>query len=270
MVPVVQVVATPLGVPVPVVGLIVPLTGLPVPLTGIMEADDHYGMMTIHRGMEAEIRHGVEVEGGVEAIPPPLVLPPVSPSPRSLLLLNLLILGAWLHMLPSFPTPIPPKNLPRRSLAVQVTLVVATLGVLVAGVMMDTLGMVVIGGPMDMMALGVMMVIMEKLGRLLGLRIIHTWILPLLKVVIMEVGLLLRRLLLFWLLSVLLALRRRRYVKNCLVEHATTSILHVEDVPSSFSRQLTTNLFTTILNSSPPEIQQGWVPISAWKREACC
>merc|ERR1719183_2970736 len=73
--------------------------------------------------------------------------------------------------------------------------------------MMD--GMVVIGGPMDMMALGVMMV-MEILGRLLGLRIVHTWILPLLKVVIMEVGLLLRRLLLFWLLSVLLALRRRR------------------------------------------------------------
>ena len=93
---------------------------------------------------------------------------------------------------------------------------VATLGVLVAGVMMDTLGMVVIGGPMDMMELGVMMV-MEKLGRLLGLRIVHTWILPSLKVVIMEVGHLLRRLLLFWLLSVLLALRRRRYVKNCLV-----------------------------------------------------
>ena len=233
----VQVVATPLGVQVPVVPL-----GLIVPLPGV--ADDHYGMMTIHRGMEV-IHHGVEVEGGVEAIPPPLVvLPPVSPSlSRSLILNLLLILGAWLHMLQSSPTPIPPKNLPRRSLAVQATLVVVTLGVLVAGVMMDTLGMVVIGGPMDMMALGVMMVIMEKLGRLLGLRIVHTWILPLWKVVIMEVGLLLRLLLLFWLLSVQLALRRRRYVKNCLVEHATTSILHVEDVPSSFSRHLTTNLF---------------------------
>ena len=134
----VQVVATPLGVPVQVVGLMVPLTGLPVPLTGIMEADDHYGMMTSHRGMEV-IRHGiVEVEGGVEAIPPPQVLPPVSPSPRSLLLL--LILGARLHMLPSSPA-----HTPRRRSLVQATLVVATLGVLVAGVMMDTLGMVVIG-----------------------------------------------------------------------------------------------------------------------------
>ena len=155
VVPVVQVVATPLGVQVPVVPL-----GLMVPLTGIMEADDHYGMMTIHRGMEVEIRLGVEVEGGVEAIPPPLV---VLPPRRSLLLLNILsILGARLHM-PSLS--IPPS--PRRSLVVQATLVVVTLGVLVAGVMMDgmvVIGVVVIAG--NLVHITITMIILRKATRL--------------------------------------------------------------------------------------------------------
>jgi len=217
VVPVVQVVATPLGVQVPVVPL-----GLMVPLTGIMEADDHYGMMTIHRGMEVEIRLGVEVEGGVEAIPPPLV---VLPPRRSLLLLNLLsILVARLHM-PSLS--IPPS--PRRSLVVQATLVVATLGVLVAGVMMDgmvVIGVVVIAG--NLVHITITMIILRKATRLS-----------------------VRRFLLL-LLLVLPDMGRRRYVNLCL--------LYVENVSSSFSHHLTTPLSN--FNSSTSPEMQGWnVPI---------
>jgi len=205
VVPVVQ--ATPLGVPVPVVGLMVPLTGLPVPLTGIMEADDRYGMMTITLDLGLEvIRHGVEVEVGVEAIPPPLVvLPPVS---RSLILNLLLILGARLHM-PSLS--IPPS--PRRSL-VQATLVEATLGVLVAGVMMDTLGMVAIG-------------VVVIAGNL-----VHRTSTKIMKQV---TRLSVRRFLLL-LLLVLPATGRRRYVN--------VVSLVVENVSSSFSHILTTPLLT--------------------------